>query len=176
MPITSATRLSANACSVEMQNKNAAKNSSVDRIKGPQSPNFHSYQAAPGPASCRAPAMKVSKGKYQLPVQCRVSRITDAGPIGFIMAFGIPCRCVVRPFESGRACAQAVGIRLSYSTFGPLKGFSFLGLVEMSRYLVWILMCFGCAGAVSAAPEQKAGIGPVCLYDSKSYSEGAYVC
>ena len=49
-------------------------------------------------------------------------------------------------------------------------------MVEMSRYFIWIFLCLGCAGAVAAAPEQKAGVGPVCLYDSKSYSEGAYVC
>ena len=46
----------------------------------------------------------------------------------------------------------------------------------MSRYFVWILIGLCCAGAVVAAPERKAGVGPVCLYDSKSYSDGAYVC
>jgi Protein of unknown function (DUF1496) len=46
----------------------------------------------------------------------------------------------------------------------------------MSRYFVWIFAGLFCAGAAVAAPEQKAGVGPVCLYDSKSYSDGAYVC
>jgi hypothetical protein len=30
--------------------------------------------------------------------------------------------------------------------------------------------------ADDAAPEQKAGSSPVCLYESKAYSEGAFVC
>ena len=46
----------------------------------------------------------------------------------------------------------------------------------MSRYFIWIVIYLGCVGAVAAAPEQKAGVGPVCLYDSRSYSDGAYVC
>jgi hypothetical protein len=46
----------------------------------------------------------------------------------------------------------------------------------MIRYLAWIFVCMGCAGAALAAPEQKAGTGPVCLYESRSYSEGAYLC
>ena len=46
----------------------------------------------------------------------------------------------------------------------------------MIRYLAWILICMGCAGAAVAAPEQRAGGGPVCLYESKAYSEGAYIC
>jgi Protein of unknown function (DUF1496) len=46
----------------------------------------------------------------------------------------------------------------------------------MKRYFGGIFIGLCCAGAVAAAPEQKAGVGPVCLYDSKSYSDGAYVC
>jgi hypothetical protein len=47
----------------------------------------------------------------------------------------------------------------------------------MSRLLGWIFLCIICiAGVAAAAPEQKAGVGPVCLYDSRSYSDGAYVC
>jgi hypothetical protein len=47
----------------------------------------------------------------------------------------------------------------------------------MSRFLGWIFLCVFCvAGMAAAAPEQKAGVGPVCLYDSRSYSDGAYVC
>ena len=46
----------------------------------------------------------------------------------------------------------------------------------MTRHFGGIFIGVCCAGAVAAAPEQKAGVGPVCLYDSKSYSDGAYVC
>ncbi len=46
----------------------------------------------------------------------------------------------------------------------------------MIRYFVWILICMGCSGAAVAAPEQKVNAGPVCLYQSKSYSDGAYIC
>jgi uncharacterized protein DUF1496 len=46
----------------------------------------------------------------------------------------------------------------------------------MIRYLAWILICIGCVGAAKAAPEPKAGTGPVCLYESKAYSDGAYLC
>ncbi len=46
----------------------------------------------------------------------------------------------------------------------------------MIRYFVWILVCLGCPAAVVAAPEQRPGAAPVCLYQSRSYSEGAYVC
>jgi Protein of unknown function (DUF1496) len=46
----------------------------------------------------------------------------------------------------------------------------------MIRCLAWILICMGCAGAAVAAPEQKVGAGPVCLYESNAYSEGAYIC
>jgi hypothetical protein len=45
----------------------------------------------------------------------------------------------------------------------------------MIRHLVWIFVCLCCSGAM-AAPEQKVSVGPACLYDSKSFSDGAYVC
>src|SRR5579863_9326996 len=50
------------------------------------------------------------------------------------------------------------------------------GEVEMIRRLVWVVVFMGCSAAASAAPETKAGASPVCLYESKAYSEGAYVC
>ena len=46
----------------------------------------------------------------------------------------------------------------------------------MSRYFVWVLICLCGAGAAAAAPEQRASVAPACLYESKSYSDGAYVC
>jgi hypothetical protein len=61
--------------------------------------------------------------------------------------------------------------------WGSTQGRSFSeGEVEMIRCLVWVLVCMGCSAAAWAAPEQKAGAGPVCLYESKAYSEGTYVC
>jgi hypothetical protein len=62
---------------------------------------------------------------------------------------------------------------------GPLEdiaGFSFLGAGGMKRSFGWMFVGLCCAGAAAAAPEQKAGVGPVCLYESKSDSNGAYVC
>jgi hypothetical protein len=47
---------------------------------------------------------------------------------------------------------------------------------RMMRGLIWMLVGVGCLGAAFAAPEQKAGSSPVCLYESKAYSEGAFVC
>ena len=44
----------------------------------------------------------------------------------------------------------------------------------MKCHLVWVLVGLGCLGAASAAPGANAG--PVCLYESKAYSEGAFVC
>jgi hypothetical protein len=44
------------------------------------------------------------------------------------------------------------------------------------RYLGWMLICIGCSGAAAAAPGQKVGPGPVCLYNSRSFSEGADIC
>ena len=46
----------------------------------------------------------------------------------------------------------------------------------MIRCFVWMFVCMGCSAAAVAAPEQKLSAGPVCLYQSRSYSEGAYVC
>ena len=46
----------------------------------------------------------------------------------------------------------------------------------MMRSLIWILLCGGCLGVASAAPETKPNAGPVCLFESKAYSEGAFVC
>ena len=46
----------------------------------------------------------------------------------------------------------------------------------MIRCLASILICMCWSVTALAAPEQKAGAGPVCLYESKTYSDGAYVC
>jgi hypothetical protein len=46
----------------------------------------------------------------------------------------------------------------------------------MIRSLIGVLVCIGWSGAGVAAPEQKADAGSVCLYESKAYSEGAFVC
>ena len=48
----------------------------------------------------------------------------------------------------------------------------------MKRCLVWIIVGAGCLGAAaaSAAPEVQSNAGPVCLYESRAYSEGAFVC
>ena len=46
----------------------------------------------------------------------------------------------------------------------------------MMRRLIWILVCGSCWGVASAAPDPKPNASPVCLYASKTYSEGAYVC
>jgi hypothetical protein len=50
----------------------------------------------------------------------------------------------------------------------------------MMRRLIWMFVCAGYWGtALStawAAPESKPDAGPVCLYESKAYSEGAFVC
>ena len=45
----------------------------------------------------------------------------------------------------------------------------------MRPHLVWMLVGLSCLGAASAAPEGGTA-GPVCLYESKAYSEGAFVC
>jgi hypothetical protein len=46
----------------------------------------------------------------------------------------------------------------------------------MTRHFFWTIICMCWSVAVLAAPEQKAGAGPVCLYESKAYSDGAYIC
>jgi hypothetical protein len=50
----------------------------------------------------------------------------------------------------------------------------------MIRRLMLLLACGSCLGAAlgpaTAAPEPKPNASPVCLYESKTYSEGAFVC
>jgi hypothetical protein len=46
----------------------------------------------------------------------------------------------------------------------------------MRRCWIWIIVAASCLATASAAPEQIRNAGPVCLYESKSYSEGAFVC
>jgi Protein of unknown function (DUF1496) len=46
----------------------------------------------------------------------------------------------------------------------------------MIRRLIWVLVCASCLDVAAAAPEPKANAGTVCLYESKAYSEGAFVC
>jgi len=46
----------------------------------------------------------------------------------------------------------------------------------MIRHSFWVLVCASCLGVASAAPAPSANTGPVCLYESKAYSEGAFVC
>ena len=46
----------------------------------------------------------------------------------------------------------------------------------MLRGLIWMLVCVGCFGTAHAAGEPKAGFSPACLYESRTYSEGAFVC
>jgi hypothetical protein len=46
----------------------------------------------------------------------------------------------------------------------------------MIRHLAWIFICVVCAGPAVAAPGQRADASPVCLYNSRSYSDGAYIC
>jgi Protein of unknown function (DUF1496) len=46
----------------------------------------------------------------------------------------------------------------------------------MMRRLIWMLACGSCLGTAWAAPEPKSNANPVCLYESKAYTEGAFVC
>lgn len=46
----------------------------------------------------------------------------------------------------------------------------------MMRSLIWMLVGVGCLGTAFAAAEPKASTSPACLYESKAYSEGAFVC
>jgi hypothetical protein len=46
----------------------------------------------------------------------------------------------------------------------------------MMRWLIRVLVCAGCFGVASAAPGPKFDAGSICLYGSKAYSEGAFVC
>jgi hypothetical protein len=58
------------------------------------------------------------------------------------------------------------------------------GRAEMMHRLILLLACGSCLGVVwgaalgsaRAAPEPKPNAGPVCLYESKTYSKGAFVC
>jgi hypothetical protein len=47
---------------------------------------------------------------------------------------------------------------------------------EMMRRLMGVLAVAGCLDPAWAAPEPKPNASPVCLYESKAYSEGAFVC
>jgi Protein of unknown function (DUF1496) len=46
----------------------------------------------------------------------------------------------------------------------------------MTRRWIWIPVAASCLATASAAPEPKPNAGPVCLYESRTYSEGAFVC
>jgi hypothetical protein len=46
----------------------------------------------------------------------------------------------------------------------------------MMRRLMGVLAVAGCLDPAWAAPEPKPNASPVCLYESKAYSEGAFVC
>jgi hypothetical protein len=48
-------------------------------------------------------------------------------------------------------------------------------MVKMIRHCFWTFIFFSCSGLVVAEPLQSSA-GPACLYDSKSYSDGAYIC
>jgi hypothetical protein len=41
-------------------------------------------------------------------------------------------------------------------------------------FLMLVFMSF--SGSALAASPERAGAAPACLYDSKAYSEGAYIC
>lgn len=46
----------------------------------------------------------------------------------------------------------------------------------MRRYWIGIFAAASCLATASAAPERGPNASPVCLYESKAYSEGAFVC
>lgn len=46
----------------------------------------------------------------------------------------------------------------------------------MIRRFALVLICVSCSGGAFAAPGEKPATGPVCLYESRTYSEGAYIC
>lgn len=46
----------------------------------------------------------------------------------------------------------------------------------MMRRLIWMFVCAGSFSPATAASEAKPDASPVCLYESKTYSEGAFVC
>jgi hypothetical protein len=45
----------------------------------------------------------------------------------------------------------------------------------MIRHCFWTFIFLGCSGLAAAEPLQSSA-GPACLYDSRSYSDGAYIC
>ena len=55
-------------------------------------------------------------------------------------------------------------------------------MVEMIRHYFWAfsLLCFSGfvlgTGQAAAGPLPAATAGPVCLYESRTYSDGAYIC
>src|SRR5262249_14882873 len=44
------------------------------------------------------------------------------------------------------------------------------------RRLIWVRVWASCPAVAWAAPEPKSNASPVCLYESRTYSEGAFVC
>lgn len=46
----------------------------------------------------------------------------------------------------------------------------------MIRRSIWVLVLASSLGVASAAPEPGPAASPVCLYASRAYSEGAFVC
>jgi len=46
----------------------------------------------------------------------------------------------------------------------------------MIRCLALVFISMSCSGAAFAASGEKTGSAPVCLYESRIYSEGAYIC
>jgi hypothetical protein len=45
----------------------------------------------------------------------------------------------------------------------------------MIRHYFWTCIFLSCSGLAAAQPMQSSA-GPACLYDSRSYSNGAYIC
>jgi Protein of unknown function (DUF1496) len=45
----------------------------------------------------------------------------------------------------------------------------------MIRHYFWTFVFVGCSGLATAQPLQSSA-GTACLYESKSYSDGAYIC
>jgi Protein of unknown function (DUF1496) len=46
----------------------------------------------------------------------------------------------------------------------------------MTGRLIWLIMWGSCLGASWAAAEPAPNADPVCVYQSKAYSEGAFLC
>jgi Protein of unknown function (DUF1496) len=46
----------------------------------------------------------------------------------------------------------------------------------MIRRSIWVFVYANSLSVALAAPEPKSSAAPVCLYESKAYSEGAFVC